>query len=67
MLRKKILRHWISTFGAPLHLVHDQGPECERDVVALLEDMSISTEVTGVQSPWQLAVGERHGGILGGL
>ena len=64
---KKILRHWISTFGAPLHLVHDQGPEFERDVVALLEDMSINTEVTGVQAPWQLAVGERHGGILGGL
>ena len=36
-------------------------------MVALLEDMSINTEVTGVQAPWQLAVGERHGGILGGL
>ena len=38
---KKILRHWISVFGAPQAAVHDQGPEFERDVVALMEDMSI--------------------------
>ena len=61
---KKILRHWISVFGAPQAAVHDQGPEFERDVVGLMEDMSISTEVTGVQSPWQLAIRERHSGIL---
>jgi hypothetical protein len=62
---RKVMRHWISQFGAPLKIVHDQGAEFERDFVAYLEDLSIHAEVTGSYAPWQLALGERHGGILG--
>ena len=62
---RKFLRHWVSQFGPPLHVVHDQGGEFEREFAQYLEDMSISADVTGSHAPWQLAVGERHGGLLG--
>ena len=61
------MRHWVSIFGPPHCIIHDQGGEFEQDFVEFLEDLSIHTEVTGSHAPWQLAAGERHGGILGSI
>jgi len=64
---RKLVRHWFSIFGPPVRVVHDQGGEFERDFVAYMEDLSIATEVTASHAPWQLAFGERHGGMLGSI
>ena len=62
---RKIMRHWISLFGAPLRIIHDQGGEFEKDVVNMMEELSIEAEVTASHASWQLAMGERHGGMFG--
>ena len=64
-IASKILRKWIMPYGTPQCFVHDQGGEFEGAFVALLEQFSISSRVTGAHSPWQLGVAERHGGLLG--
>ena len=61
----KFLKHWLQLYGAPRKLVHDQGGEFEAAFVALMEQFSINTTVTGAHSPWQLGIGERHGSLLG--
>ena len=61
----KFLKHWLQVYGSPKVIVHDQGGEFEGAFVALLEQFSISSRVTGAHAPWQLAVGERHGSMLG--
>jgi hypothetical protein len=62
---RKIMRHWISIFGAPVRIIHDQGGEFEKDVVCMMEELSIDAEVTASHASWQLAMGERHGGMFG--
>lgn len=61
----KFLRHWVMLYGAPGRVTHDQGGEFEQSFVALLEQMAVPSTVTGAHAPWQLAIGERHGEILG--
>ena len=62
---RKFLVHWVQLFGAPGHIYHDQGGEFELSFTQLLEQMAAPSTVTGSHAGWQLAVGERHGGILG--
>ena len=62
---RKFLVHWVQLFGAPGHFYHDQGGEFELSFTQLLEQMAAPSTVTGSHAGWQLAVGERHGGILG--
>ena len=57
----RFLKHWLQLYGAPRKLVHDQGGEFEAAFVALMEQFSINTTVTGAHSPWQVGIGERHG------
>ena len=45
-IARKLMRHWVSIFGAPVRIIHDQGGEFERDSVAFLEELSVDTEVT---------------------
>ena len=52
-------------FGVPEHVTHDQGGEFELALVQLLEQMAAPSTVTGAHAGWQLAIGERRGGILG--
>ena len=61
----KWVRHWLSQFGAPARITHDQGGEFEKGFVAMLEEYSLPTTVTGAHAGWQLSLGERHGGLLG--
>jgi len=42
LVARKLMRHWISVFGPPKKIIHDQGGEFERDVVAFLEELSAS-------------------------
>ena len=62
---QKFFRHWVMLYGAPGRVTHDQGGEFEQSFVAMLEQMAIPSTVTGAHAPWQLAIGERHGEILG--
>ncbi|CAK9114738.1 unnamed protein product [Durusdinium trenchii] len=62
---RKFLVHWVQLFGAPGHIYHDQGGEFELSFTQLLEQMAAPSTLTGSHAGWQLAVGERHGGILG--
>ena len=62
---KKFLMHWVQPYGAPERITHDQGGEWELSFIQLLENLAIPSTVTGAHAGWQLAAGERHGGILG--
>ena len=62
---RKFFVLWVQLFGAPGHICHDQGGEFELSFTQLLEQMAAPSTVTGSHAGWQLAVGERHGGILG--
>ena len=64
---KKFLKRWITVYGAPRMICHDQGGEFELAWIQLMEDLAIPTTVTAAHAPWQIAVGERHGGILANL
>ena len=64
---QKFFRHWVSIYGAPGKITHDQGGEFERTFALYLEQMAIPSDVTGAHAGWQLAAGERHGGMLGDL
>ena len=57
-------KHWVSHYGTPQKIWHDQGGEFEKGFTALLEDLSVASTVTGSHAGWQLSFGERHGGIL---
>ena len=48
-------------------MTHDQGGEFELAWVQMMEDLAIPTDVTSAHAPWQLGIGERHGGILGSM
>ena len=61
----KWLKQWVSTFGTPAKLTHDQGGEFEKGFTAMLEDLSLPSVVTGSHAGWQLSFAERHGGLLG--
>jgi hypothetical protein len=45
-------------------LVVDQGVHNKGRFMSLLETMGTIIRQVGVQTPWQLGTGERHGGIL---
>ena len=55
---------WISWPSAPTDLVMDQGVHSKGCFMSLLETMGTIIRQVGVQTPWQLGTGERHGGIL---
>lgn len=63
----KFFRRWVQVFGVPKCITHDQGGEFELAFVQTLEDLSVQSQVTAAHAGWQLAAGERHGGILGTL
>ena len=63
----KFFRRWVQVFGVPKCITHDQGGEFELAFVQTLEDLSVQSNVTAAHAGWQLAAGERHGGILGTL
>ena len=66
-IAKKFFRHWISLYGVPGKVTTDQGGEFERTFTLYLEQLSIPSEVTAAHAGWQLAAGERHGGLLGDM
>ena len=49
-------------FGYPAERARHYGAEAR---VGYLEELAIAAEVTGSHAGWQLALAERHGGILG--
>ena len=63
----KFFRHWISIYGPPAKITMDQGGEFEKTFLLYLEQMSIPTDITASHAGWQLAAGERHGGLLADL
>ena len=63
----KFLRRWVNQYGAPKAITHDQGGEFELAFTQMLEDLAIPSTVTAAHAGWQLAAGERHGGILGDM
>ena len=63
-IARKFFRHWIAVYGVPEKITTDQGGEFESTFNLYMEQMSIPTEVTAAHAGWQLAAGERHGGLL---
>ena len=57
----------MQVYGPPRAVTHDQGGEFELAFTQLLEDLAVPSTVTAAHAAWQLAAGERHGGILGDL
>lgn len=57
----------MNQYGAPKAITHDQGGEFEMAFTQLLEDLAIPSTVTAAHAGWQLAAGERHGGMLGDM
>ena len=53
---------WITPFGVPRRLIHDQG-EFERESGQELEDVGCELMPTAAITPQQNAVCERHGGV----
>ena len=64
---RKFFRHWVSIYGPPAKITMDQGGEFEKTFLLYLEQMSIPTDITASHAGWQLAAGERHGGLLADL
>jgi hypothetical protein len=64
---RKFFKRWVTVYGPPKAVTHDQGGEFELAWVQMMEDLAIPTDVTSAHAPWQLGVGERHGGILGSM
>ncbi|CAE8702081.1 unnamed protein product [Polarella glacialis] len=64
---QKFLKSWIMHYGVPQEIVHDQGGEFTGEFGQLLDDLAIPSKVTGSHAGFQLAVGERHGGILNNI
>ena len=62
---RKLLRHWVSLYGAPQEVVLDQGGEFDGEFVGWLETHGIQSRHTGAKSPWQHGFSERHGALLG--
>jgi hypothetical protein len=60
---KKFVKHWVASFGAPDLVVHDQGGEFGAVFSEMFEEYNISSRVAGAHAGWQVAMGERHGGI----
>nr|CAB3262901.1 uncharacterized protein LOC100184952 [Phallusia mammillata] len=62
---KNFLKYWISIFGAPKHVLSDNGREFDnqefRDMCA---KFGISVKTTPAYSPWSNGVCERHNMIL---
>ena len=55
---------WMTPFGAPKTVVADQGVHNKGRFSAMLRANGIEIRQTGVQSPHQLGLGERHGGLI---
>ncbi|CAE8672228.1 unnamed protein product [Polarella glacialis] len=64
---QKFLKSWIMHYGVPQEIVHDQGGEFTGEFSQLLDDLAIPSKVTGSHAGFQLAVGERHEGILNNI
>ena len=63
----KFFRHWVAIYGVPEKITTDQGGEFEKTFNLYMEQMNIPTDVTAAHAGWQLAAGERHGGLLADL
>ena len=61
---RKFFRHWVSLYGVPEKVTTDQGGEFEKTFTLYMEQMNVTTDVTAAHAGWQLAAGERHGGLL---
>ena len=55
---------WFTPFGAPRVMVSDQGVHNSGKVNALLQAHGVEVRKVGVRAPFQLGLGERHGGLL---
>lgn len=55
---------WLSWAGAPEYFVCDQGVHNRGKVAHLLEAHGTIIRQTVARAPFQLGVGERHGGLL---
>eukprot|EP00435_Cladocopium_sp_Y103_P000814 s912_g1.t1 len=55
---------WLTPFGAPKAVVADQGVHNRGKFSGLLRAHGVEIRQTGVQSPFQLGLGERHGGLI---
>ena len=60
-------KHWIGNFGTPGDPINDQGGEFSGRLILMLEKWSVRTRVTGTKVGWQVADGERHGGMLAAI
>ena len=62
---EKFLDKWCSWAGVPAFLIHDQGGEFFKDFQTACRAYGIQTNCTATESPWQNALVERHGAVLG--
>ena len=62
---QKFMEIWISHYGPPKLIIADQGGEFQSHFLSFCEDYGIDVKMSGSHAPWQNALAERHGAILG--
>ena len=66
MVVRAIFTKWISIFGAPTHILHDNGGEFVNETMRdMCEKFNIKVLTTSAESPWSNGVCERLNAILG--
>ena len=62
---EKLMEHWCSFAGPPESVVHDKGGEFDAAFRNALERWHATPSVGPGEAPWQQALIERHGQVLG--
>jgi hypothetical protein len=60
-----LMLHWCSVAGPPLILIHDLGGEFQGEMTTMCEQWGARCSVGPAEAPWQQAMVERHGAVLG--
>ena len=64
----KVLRFWVSYFGAPDIFLTDNGREFDNEEFRdMAQNLNIVVKTTAAQSPWSNGLVERHNGVLGNM
>ena len=65
VVAQKFTDMWCAWAGVPTFLIHDQGGEFFKHFQTQCRAFGIQTHPTATESPWQNALVERHGAVLG--
>ena len=62
----RIMKHWVSIFGTPVHILSDNGGEFNNELLRdVAELLGCSVMTTAAESPWSNGIVERHNAVIG--